>query len=68
MNPPTHLGSEIKVHLVIGNNLSVRLYLQLFVGGFMTYLRCLRLFGPSLPPVVCRRADDLFTLLGKDRI
>jgi hypothetical protein len=31
---------------------SVRLYLQLFVGGFMSYL----------PPVVCRRAHVLCTL------
>ena len=36
---------------------SVRLYLQLFVGGLMYYLRS------SLPPVVCRRAHVLFTLL-----
>ena len=31
----------------------VRLYLQLFVGGLMSYLRYLCLFGSSLPPVVC---------------
>ena len=41
----------------------VRLYLQLFVGGFMSYLRYQCLFGSSLPPVVCRRAHVLFTLL-----
>ena len=41
----------------------VRLYLQLFVGGLMSYLRYQCLFGSSLPPVVCRRADVLFTLL-----
>ena len=38
----------------------VCLYLQLFVGGHMSYLRYLCL---SLPPVVCRRAHVLFTLL-----
>ena len=37
----------------------VRLYLQLFVGGLVSYLRYLR---SSLPPVVCRRARVLFTL------
>ena len=37
----------------------VRLYLQLFVGGLVSYLRYLCL---SLPPVVCRRARVLFTL------
>jgi hypothetical protein len=58
---------------------SVPLYLQLFVGGLMSYLRylcsslppvvCRRahvlftMFGSSLPPVVCRRAHVLFTLL-----
>ena len=36
---------------------SVRLYLQLFVGGLMYYLRS------SLPPVVCRRAHVLFTFV-----
>ena len=41
----------------------VRLYLQLFVGGLMSYLRYQCLFGSSLPPVVCRRAHVLFTLL-----
>ena len=41
----------------------VRLYLQLFVGGFMSYLRYQCVFGSSLPPVVCRRAHVLFTLL-----
>jgi hypothetical protein len=37
----------------------VCLYLQLFVGGLMSYLRYLCL---SLCPVVCRRAHVLFTL------
>jgi hypothetical protein len=37
----------------------VCLYLQLFVGGLMSYLRYL---CSSLPPVVCRRADVLFML------
>jgi hypothetical protein len=37
----------------------VSLYLQLFVGGLMSYLRFLCL---SLPPVVCRRVHVLFTL------
>ena len=41
---------------------SVRLYLQLFVGGLMSYLRYLCLFGLSLPPVVCGRFHVLFTL------
>ena len=40
----------------------VRLYLQLFVGGLMSYLHFLCLFGSSLPPVVCRRTHVLFTL------
>ena len=38
------------------------LYLQLFVGGLMSCLRYLCLFGLSLPPVVCRRSHVLFTL------
>ena len=41
---------------------SVLLYLQLFVGGLMSYLRYLCLFGSSLPPVVCSRAHVLLTL------
>ena len=58
---------------------SCRLYLQLFVGGLMSYLRYVRvdfissclqegssliyvMFGSSLSPVVCRRANVLFTL------
>ena len=40
----------------------VRLYLQLFVVGLMSYLRYLCLFGSSLPPVVCRRVHVLLTL------
>ena len=40
----------------------VRLYLQLFVGGSMSYLRYLCLFGSSLPTVVCRREHVFFTL------
>ena len=39
-----------------------RLYLQLFVGGLLSYLHYLCLFVSSLPPVVCRRAVVLFTL------
>ena len=42
---------------------SVRLYLQLFVEGLMSYLCYQCLFGSSLPPVVCRRAHALFMLL-----
>ena len=41
---------------------SVRLYLQLLVGGLMSYLHYLCLFGSSLPPVVSRRTHVLFTL------
>ena len=41
---------------------AVRLYLQLLVGGLMSYLHYLCLFGSSLPPVVSRRAHVLFTL------
>jgi hypothetical protein len=37
---------------------SVRLYLQLFVGGLVLF----RMFSSSLPPVVCRRVHALFTL------
>ena len=37
-------------------------FTQLFVGGLMSYLCYLCLFGSSLPPVVCRRADVLFML------
>jgi hypothetical protein len=40
----------------------IRLYLRLFVGGSMFYLRYLCLFDSSLPPVVCRRIHFLFTL------
>jgi hypothetical protein len=40
----------------------VLLYLQLFVGGLMSCLRYLYLFGSSLPSVVCRRAHVLFML------
>ena len=40
----------------------VRLYIQWFVGGLMSYLHYLCLLGSSLPPVVCRRAHVLFTL------
>jgi hypothetical protein len=43
---------------------SVRLYLQLFVGGLISYLRYLCLFVSSLPPVVCRSAHVLFTMFG----
>ena len=41
----------------------VRLYLQLFVEGLMSYLCYLCLFGSSLPPVVCRKVHVLFMLL-----
>ena len=41
---------------------SVRLYLQFIVGGLMSYLLYLSLFGSSLSPVYCRRAHVLFTL------
>ena len=40
----------------------VRLYLQLLVGGLLSYLHYLCLFGSSLPPVVSRRTHVLFTL------
>ena len=40
----------------------VRVYLLLFVGRFMSYLRYVCLFGSSLPPVVCRKVHVLFTL------
>ena len=40
----------------------VRLYLQLFAGRFMSYLRYVCLFGSSLLPVVCRKVHVLFTL------
>ena len=40
----------------------VRLYLQLFVGGLISYLCYLCLFGSSLPPVVCRWSHILFML------
>jgi hypothetical protein len=40
----------------------VRRHLQWFVGGLMSYLHYLCLFGSSLPPVVGRRAHVLFTL------
>jgi hypothetical protein len=36
---------------------SVRLYLQLFVGGHMSYVRYVCLFGSSLSPVVCRQLE-----------
>ena len=41
---------------------SVRLYLQLFVRGCMSYLRYLCSFSSSFPPVVCERAHVLFTM------
>jgi hypothetical protein len=43
---------------------------QMFVGGLMSYLHYLCLFGSSLPLVVCRRTHVLFMLLttrGKDK-
>ena len=40
----------------------VRLYLQLFVGGWMSYLYYLCLLGSSLHPAVCRRVYVLFIL------
>ena len=65
--------------LVLFTLCSGRLYPQLFVGGLMSYLRYVRvvfissclqegssliyvMFGSSLSPVVCRRANVLFTL------
>ena len=52
------------VQLFVGGLMSYfcYLYLQLFVGGLMSYLCYLCLFGSSLPPVVCRRAHVLFML------
>ena len=47
---------------------SVRIGLQLFVGGYMPPVVCRRvhvlftMFGSSLPPVVCRRVHVLFTM------
>jgi hypothetical protein len=52
----------IEKHIKDNIQCSVRLYLPLFVGGLVSYLRYLYLFGSSLPPVVCRRARVLFTL------
>ena len=43
---------------------SVRLYLQFIVGGLMSYLLYLCLFGSSLPPVVCRRSHVFFRMFG----
>ena len=43
---------------------SVRLYLQFIVGGLMSYLLYLCLFGSSLPPVYCRRAHVLLRMFG----
>ena len=40
----------------------VRLYLQKLVGGLMSYVRYLCLFGSSLPPETCRGAHVLCTL------
>ena len=40
----------------------VCLYLQVFAGGLVSYLRYLCLSGLSLPPGVCRRTRVLFTL------
>jgi hypothetical protein len=42
-------------------------YLQLSVGGPISYLRYLCLIALSLPPVVCRRAHVLLTLFVFDR-
>ena len=42
--------------------LSIFIYLQLFVGGLMSCLCYLYLFGSSLPSVVCGRAHVLFML------
>jgi hypothetical protein len=41
----------------------VRLYLQLFVRGFMSYLCYLSLFSSSLPPVVCKRVHASYKQL-----
>ena len=40
---------------------SVRLYLQLLIGGLVSYLGC---SISSPPPVVCRRARVLFVFIG----
>jgi protein-S-isoprenylcysteine O-methyltransferase Ste14 len=68
----TYKQQEVKTNQTNTNNVNktsallqtrlVRLYLLLFVGGLMSYLRYLCLFGSSLPPVVCRRVHVLFTL------
>jgi len=41
-----------RMYTVLNKMMFSRIYLQLFVGGLMSYL----------PPVVCRRAHVLFTL------
>jgi hypothetical protein len=49
---------------------SVRIGLQLFVGGYMPPVVCRRvhvlftMFGSYLPPVVCRSVHVLFTMFG----
>ena len=45
--------SKVSEFITIPHENDVRLYLHLFVGGRMSYLRYLCL---SLPPLVCRRA------------
>ena len=47
-----------RAHVLFTFFVFVCVYLQLFVGGLMSYLHSLCL---SLPPVVCRRAHVLFT-------
>ena len=53
---------EVSCLIYVFSACLVRLYLQLFVGGLMSYLCYLCLFGSSLPPVVCRRSHVLFML------
>jgi hypothetical protein len=63
MSPPTNNYKERKYDMSPPTNCVclVCLYLQLFVGGLISYLRYMCLFGSSLPPVVCRRSHVLFT-------
>jgi hypothetical protein len=54
---------EVKMNQTNTNNVNkTSALLQTTGGGLMSYLCYLCLFGSSLPPVVCRRADVLFML------